>query len=55
MEKLFKLMSKDIQAKFEGHGVKVYDMDDALYIEDPTDQSSYTYLLGTKQLIKHEE
>lgn len=40
---------------FEGHEIELYDMDDAIYVEDMTTGKSYTYLISSGKLVSHEE
>ena len=53
MKKLFNLLTAEVKNQFEGHELQIYDMEDALYIEDATNGKSYTYVFKTKKLIAH--
>ena len=39
---------------FDGHDVELFDMDDAVYVEDHTENRSYTYIIRSGKLIAHE-
>lgn len=54
MTALFNLLNAEVKNQFEGHDLQIYDMDDALYIEDATTGMSYTYSFKTKKLIIHD-
>ena len=42
-----------LKSTFEGHEINLYDLDDAIYVEDVTTGKSYTYIIKTGKLISH--
>ena len=43
-----------LRKHFDGHEVELFDMDDAVYVEDHTTSKTYTYILVSGILIAHD-